>query len=162
MRENKMSKHGFWLPRWERYLKKIPKRGLNNMTKKPYWFGELGYEWKGEPTLSRRLKKIIAIGPFTQAPPFLHYAGDMATFGEEKENLQKIRSLTKQILMRLDELYKKMDTVTVLPKDEIEYYKNRMWETILYIRKQSKWIGMEMIQEADFKIVRLNEGKIDE
>ena len=146
MKPNKTEKHHFWLPYWERYLKKIPKRGLNNLTRKTSWHNR-----KGEPTIRRRLKKIVAIGMFTQAPPFLHYAGDMITFGKEKENLPKIKELTKQIIQQLEELYSKMDTVKVIPKKEVEYWKQKIKETTFYIKEQSKWIGLA--QEAKYRVL---------
>jgi len=157
----KAKKYYFWLSRWENYLKRIPKRGLNNITK------QKSYEYKGktyiydrggEPTIKRRLKKICVGGIFgASMPPFFYYAGSMMTNGTEKENLPKIKELTKQILDRLEALHGQMDTVNVLPKNEVEYWKNRIRETIYYIRKQSRWVGLMLIQETEFKVLEEKE-----
>lgn len=140
-----------WLNYWKRYLKKIPKRGLNNVEKIPQWFQDKYGSITPKSTLPKRLKKILFVGIFPQTPPFMYYAGSLATFGFEKENLPKIKEITKQIIKRLEELHDKMDTVHTMPKEKIEYWKHEIRKTTLYIRTQSKWIGMTMIQEAEFK-----------
>lgn len=143
-----------WLPHWERYLKKIPKRGLNNLTKRPYWYsGQFG-EWKGEATLPRRLRKICSVWIFSQAPPFFYYHMEMRTHGTEVENLEKAQEYTRRILERLEILYENMDTVTVLPPNEVEHWKEKIKSTDLYIRKQSRWIGLNLIQETEFSVIQ--------
>jgi hypothetical protein len=141
-----------WLPHWERYLKKIPKRGLNNLTKVPWWW-ESHYpdrEWRGKPTIEKRLEKIT--GWLGDIPPFFYYAGDMRTHGIEKENLPKIQELTKQILDRLETLYENMDKVTVLSPQRVTYWKERIRETDLKIRKYSRWIDLDLIHEGEFRV----------
>lgn len=149
----KAEKYYYWLPYWKGYLNRIPKRGLNNLTRKPsYGWGDR--EWKGEPTLPKRLKSICAGGLFgASMPPFFYYHMELRTSGTEIENLPKIQEITKQIIERLEELYDNMDTVHILPEDKVEYWKDRIKNTILYIRKHSKWVGLALIQEAGFEVL---------
>lgn len=150
-----IKKYYTWLPYWKSYLKKIPKAGLNNLTRKPSWYRILNYgEWKGKPTIIKRLRKIVALGFFSRTPPFLYYAGAMMTNGTEVENLPKIRELTKEIIEKLENLYYKMDTIHVMPKEEVEHWKQKIWDTILDIRKKSGFIGLELLLEADYKDVQ--------
>lgn len=149
----KAEKYYYWLPYWKGYLNRIPKRGLNNLTRKPsYGWGDM--EWKGEPTLPRRLRGICVGGLFGNVKlPFFYYHMEMRTGGKEIENLPKIQELTKQIVERLEELYDNMDTVHILPEDKVEYWKGRIRETILYIRKQSRWVGLMLIQEVEVEVL---------
>lgn len=147
-----------WLPNWKRYLKKIPKRGLNNLTKPSIYlkkyYAETGQKWKGVPTIQRRLEKICIGGLFWDAVlPFFYYHMEMRTNGNEVENLEKVQKHTKQILERLEILYENMDTVTVLSPEKVEYWKERIRKTELHIRKQSRWIGLNLIQETDYRVI---------
>lgn len=161
------SKGDRWQYHWEKYLKKIPKQGLNNLTKEPHYALALNTklqafrkkwtinnEWKGEPTIKRRLDRICIGGLFGNVSlPFYAYVGSMLSSGTGEENLPEIKELTKQILMRLEELYDKMDTVQVMLPEEVDYWKRKLRATIHYIREQSSQIGMKMIQEAEFIVI---------
>lgn len=149
-----LKKQSYWLPYWENYLKKIPKTGLNNLTKtKSYdWKGQkIIYDNGGKPTLPRRLEKIVVMGLFGCGLPFFYYHMEMITHKKELKNLEKVQELTKLILEQLEVLYHKIDAVNVLSDKELEYWKLKLKETRLYIRKQSKFIGLKLIQEAEFK-----------
>ena len=75
---------------------------------------------------------------------------DIAAVQTEVDNLEKVQELTKQILVRLEELYENMDTITVLPPEKVKYWKEMLRNTELYIRKQSsRWIGLNLIEEAE-------------
>ena len=158
----KPEKEDYWLPYWTGYLRRIPKQGLNNLTRGPRYSAEaharvrsfnrkhgISNEWKGKPTLPRRLKSICIEGFFGGAKlPFFYYHMEVRTHGHEIENWEKIQELTKQIIVRLEELYYKMDTVHILPEKEVRYWKKRIWDTILYIREKSKWVGLELLLEV--------------
>lgn len=168
----KTEKNYYWLPYWTGYLRRIPKQGLNNLTRRPrYTIAQstrmarfnrehgISDEWKGKPTLPRRLKSICAgRGLFSASlPPFFYYHMTIRTSGTEIENWRKIQELTKQTVERLGELYDKMDTVHVLPEKEVRYWKNSIRDTIIYIREKSKWIGLELLLEVDCDEVPLLE-----
>ena len=157
------SKGDRWQYHWEKYLKKIPKRGLNNLTKEPYYALVLNprlqafkskwgisNEWKGDPTIRKRLDRICVGGFFGDVSlPFYAYVASMLSSGTGEENLPEIKELTKQILMQLEELYDKMDTVHVMLPEEVEHWKRRLRATIHYVRGKSSQIGMTMIQEVE-------------
>ncbi len=143
--------------RWVKYLKSIPKRGLNNMTKKPR-----GIEhFNSVPTLPQRLKNICVSGFFGLPQlPFFYYHMEIRTNlltghrpGLYIGTIKEIRELTIQIIERLEELYDNMDTVTVLPESDLNYWKGAIRGTILYIRMKSGWVGLKLIQEAGHKML---------
>ncbi len=143
--------------RWVKYLKSIPKQGLNNMTRKPR-----GIEhFNSVPTLPQRLKNICVSGFFGLPQlPFFYYHMEIRTNlltkrhpGRYISGMKKIRELTIQIIERLEELYDNMDTVTVLPESDLNYWKGAIRGTILYIRKKSGWVGLKLIQEAEYKMM---------
>ena len=139
-----------WLPMWANYLKRIPKQGLNNMTQKARY----GPERRSVPTLPRRLKSICISQSWFGGHrlPFFYFHMD-ARAGHETENIPKVQELTEQIIERLEELYKNMDTVTVLKESTLQYWKEQVWYTILWIKKQSGWVGLELIQEAGYEML---------
>ncbi len=145
----------YYLPMWVNYLKRIPKRGLNNMTQKPRW-GQHAFH-NSIPTLPRRLKSICMTGFFDSGKlPFFYYHMEIRTsrhFKRYIDNIPKIQELTRQIVERLDELLDMMDTVTVLSERELEYWKGAIQHTTLYIRKKSGWVGLQLIQEAGHKML---------
>ena len=160
-------KHNNYPAYWETYLKRIPKRGLNNLTKEPDYhktlsqsdFGskyglKTGSDWKGKPTLPDRLRKICVFGLFGVKLPFFYYRGSIMSddTGSLIEDLPYVQDLTKHILRRLEELYDEMDTVTVLSDSELGYWKKSIRNTIRYIREQgSKWGGMRLLQNVEHK-----------
>ncbi len=166
-------KYNNWPSYWETYLKRIPKRGLNNLTKEPAYhkplaqsdFGskyglKTGSEWKGKPTLPDRLRKICVLGLFGVKLPFFYYRGSMMTQKHYMEDVPYVQDLTKQILGSLEVLYDEMDTVTVLSERELRYWKESIRHTIRYIREQGKWIGLKLI--INVPDVHLVDSKIEE
>lgn len=153
-----------WLSMWVDYLKRIPKQGLNNLTRKTSWDirhaefrKQHGIEWKGEPTLPRRLKSICISQSWFGGHrlPFFYFHMD-ARAGHEVETIPEVHTLTKQIIERLEELYEKMDTVTVLKESELQYWKDQIKYSILWIRKQSRWVGLEQLledKETEFEVL---------
>ena len=146
-----------YLPRWIGYLRRIPKQGLNNLTKKPRSSLVSRDEWTGTPTLPRRLRSVCMTGFFDSVKlPFFYYHMEMRTsrnFKRYVDSLPKIQEITKQIVERLEELYDKMDTVTVLSERELRYWKEAIRYTILCIRKKSGWVGLKLIQESGYEVL---------
>jgi len=69
----------------------------------------------------------------------------------DKRRLKKRdKELTTEVIEELEKLYKKIDTVYVLRNEERQYCKQKLKDTILYIKKQSKRI--DLIQEAEFTV----------
>ena len=157
LKQHQAHTDSYYLPRWIGYLKRIPKQGLNNRTKKPRPSSISRDEWTGTPTLPRRLRRICMTGLFDGVKlPFFYYHMEIRTsrnFKQHIDSLPKIQEITKQIVERLEELYDKMDTVTVLSERELRYWKEAIRYTILYIRKNSGWVGLELTQEAEFEVL---------
>ncbi len=154
-----IKRYDYYLPFWENYFKRIPRQGLNNITKRPQWYhGSSG--WSGKPTLPRRLERLRLGGIYgTIRLPFFYYHMDTRA-DPERQSLPRIQELTKRIIVRLEDLYDKMDTVTVLTESEIKYWKEKLREAVNHIQDQSHWLGLELIQEAGFDvIVRDESGK---
>lgn len=145
-----VARNDHWLSMWVGYLKRIPKQGLNNMTQKRRY----GSEVLSVPTLPRRLKSICISQSWFGGHrlPFFYFHMD-ARAGHETENIPKVQELTKQIIERLEKLYENMDTITVLKESELQYWKEQVRYTILWIRRQSGWVGLELIQEAGFEVL---------
>ena len=152
IRPSHVKRNDYYLPFWENYFKRIPRQGLNNLTKRPQWYhGSSG--WSGKPTLPRRLERLRLGGIYgTIRLPFFYYHMDIRA-DPERQSLPRIQELTKLIIERLEDLYDKMDTVTALTKLEIKYWKEKLREAVKHVQDQSHWVGLELIQEAGFEVV---------
>jgi len=149
IRPPQVKRDAYYLPLWENYFKRIPRQGLNNLTKRPqYYSSSLG--WSGKPTLPKRLERLRLGGIYgTIRLPFFYYHMDIRA-DPERQSLPRIQELTKLIIERLEELYDKMDTVTVLTESEIKYWKEKIRESVKHIQDQSHWVRLELIQDAEF------------
>lgn len=144
----KRVKESSWVHYWERYLKLIPKRGLNNITKG--WVYR-SHRREGDPILPSRLEKIIK----WRILPFLFFRLTTVSNDDEKEYLPKIQELTKQIIRQLETLYENMDTVYVLPIEEVEHWKKRIRSKIIEIANQARMLDLNMYQETSFEVLEV-------
>lgn len=155
-----MSELKDWLIHWEKYYKKIPKRGLNNLTREDEYWKRFhpDEEWKGKPTLPRRMEKLQ---PFlgSSGLPFYYLKGDIVTHlmfkgtspEEVEEILREVKTLTNKIIVTLQALHAHLDFVTVLPPDQVEDLKHGVKFLIALIRKES--MQLKVIQEADYEVI---------
>lgn len=140
----------------EKLKKKIPIRGLNNLTKEPWWFKDprtapatLGFgEWKGKPTLPRRMEKFLFGLPYL--PPQM-----VAMGAAEGSHNDEAKRLLINCFDLLEDLKGNLDGVTVIDAEGIDRYKLRIERLISYLRGSGKILGL--IQEGEFNILESND-----
>jgi hypothetical protein len=136
-----------YVKEWEKFYKKIPKRGLNNLTKEPKiikWQKEQGNNpipWNPKPTLPKRLNKILPVWGLPSTPPFKILALASLTDESARDAIPEIRKITLKCIDALNNLYDKMDSVTVLPQHKVEYYKEQIELLKFDILKKSWYLG---------------------
>jgi len=146
-----MSESEFWVKRWEKYYKQIPKRGLNNLTRESrlYKYMKENYPeesygsrpWKGKPILPDRLDKILP-GVFGfGALPFRFVLYEVRGKNISPDVIPRIRELTTKIIEALNNLYDNMDTVTILDPQLVEAYKEEIRKVKFNIIENSKFLG---------------------
>ncbi len=151
IRPSHTKRDDYYLPFWENYFKRIPRQGLNNLTKRPQYYN-ISLGWSGKPTLPKRLEKLLLGGIFgTIRLPFFYYHMDIRA-DPERQSLPRIQELTKLIIERLEDLYDKMDTADVLTESEIKYWKEKLREAVNYIQDNSRWVGLTLTQDAEFVV----------
>lgn len=135
----------------EMLLKKIPKRGLNNLTRQTYWYPE-NDEWKWlkdipftpKPTIRRRMDKLC--------PPFgilgLPYLPPPMVAMANKEAKKTAKVLLNQCLDELFAFIRKLDTITVVDKSEVEEFKRRVQRLMEYLNTTAEALGM-VIEEGE-------------
>jgi len=128
--------------------KKIPIRGFNNLTKEPWYVKDLRTpsslrEWKGEPTLPRRMSKLLFGLPYL--PPQMVAMGLI-----EGSHTDEAKRLLGDCFKLLEDLKDNLEYVTVINKDEIKQYKTRIEHLQSYLRGPGKTLGL--IQEGEFTI----------
>ena len=138
----------------EKFKKKIPKKGLNNMTKpRTYKFRQWMYNLNDNgydvvthqyPTLIKRMNDLRWHVPFL--PPQMVAAGISAEDFDEK----RVKKLLIECFELLDNLYVNLDSVTVVDKEQIEQYKMLVRGKRMYLMTTAKMLGM--IQEVEFSL----------
>jgi len=121
----------------QKFKKKIPKRGLNNVTKEPEWFSKsFDWKWKGEPTLRDRMTKLKWSTPYL--PPQMVVMG----ITSEQFNKEAAKSLMIECLELLNNLHNNLDSVTVVPAEQISQWKEMIWKKKRYLMIVAKMLGM--------------------
>jgi len=141
----------------ESLKKKIPIRGLNNLTKEPWWFKDsrtprsrLGIgDWKGKPTLPRRMNKLLFGLPYL--PPQMVAMG--ATEGTHND---EAKLLLANCFSLLEDLKNNLDDVTIIQKEDVERYKIRIENLVKYLRTSGRILGL--IIETEFRTSDENTG----
>jgi hypothetical protein len=128
--------------------KKIPKRGLNNRKKKPYWFDEFREvhhvkEWVGDPTLPDRMERFLFGLPYL--PPQMVAMGVASGVYDDEA-----KRLLTDCFELLADLKDNLDDVTVINKEEITRYKLRIDRLNSYLRVSGKLLGL--MQDAEFAV----------
>ena len=135
----------------QKFIKKIPIRGLNNMTKAKYLDG-YGFHVSPEgslwtippkPTLPRRMEKLFWGRPYL--PP------QMVAMGATKQNHKdEAKKIIIECFKKLNNLESELDKVNVIKKYEIIRYKTEIKNLKSYLRKPGIILGA--IQETSFTL----------
>lgn len=121
----------------EAVKKKIPQRGLNNISR--------AFLTEGKPTLVKRMDNLLW--------HTLYLPPQMVATGVSSDSFDKPRAaqLVNEVMTLLIDLQRNLDTVTVVEQVTVQSWKRSLQNRVVYVQKAAVIMGVMI--EAEFKVV---------